>query len=67
MISPKEAAESLKDARRTERRSGIAFGYSLAAPHLIVWGLVWFAGYGGSDLWPAVCDLDLGWVLGRSA
>src|SRR5262249_7038661 len=52
MLSPQEAAESLKNARQTARRSGEAFGYRMASPHLFIWGAVWLAGYGASDLWP---------------
>lgn len=51
-VSQTEAAAALQDIARTERRSFSAYGYKSAAPHLILWGLVWVAGYGGNYLFP---------------
>lgn len=51
-LSSKEAAETLSDVARAERRSAQAFGYSRASPHLMIWGLVWVAGYASSDFYP---------------
>lgn len=51
-MTQQEAAAALHDIARTERRSFSAYGYKSAAPHLILWGLVWFAGYGGTYLFP---------------
>jgi hypothetical protein len=45
-LSSNEAAETLRDISRTERRSANAYGYGSASPHLILWGLIWAAGYG---------------------
>lgn len=45
-LSQTEAAEALRDISQAERRSSAAYGYRLAAPHLILWGVVWFIGYG---------------------
>lgn len=64
-LTPSEAADALRDIESTGRRSGQAFGYRVAAPHLVIWGLVWVVGYGGTDiaperagiLWPAVIVL----------
>lgn len=44
-VSPGQAAAALDDIDRTERRTRNAKGYAIASPHLILWGLVWMAGY----------------------
>jgi hypothetical protein len=49
-ISSGQAAEALGEIERTERRAHVAKGYSMASPHLILWGLVWIAGYGACAL-----------------
>jgi len=51
-LSPTEAADALREIDHAERRSFSAYGYKSAAPHLILWGLVWFIGYGGTYLFP---------------
>ncbi|MGA7711044.1 MAG: hypothetical protein WCA81_04020 [Rhizomicrobium sp.] len=51
-LTSKEAAETLSDVERASRRSAQAFGYRKASPHLILWGLVWVAGYSATDLYP---------------
>jgi len=52
MISPQQAADALKEAAAAEKRSARAYRYQRSAPHLFLWGAIWLAGYGGSDLWP---------------
>lgn len=49
-VSQAEAAEALKDISQTERRSSTAYGYTKAAPHLILWGPIWLIGYGAPSL-----------------
>ena len=56
-LTPNEAASALRDIEDTGRRSGQAFGYRLSAPHLIIWGLVWVVGYGGTDLAPRLTNM----------
>jgi len=63
-FSPPQAAATLRDIARTERASATAFLYRVAAPHLVLWGLIWIFGYGGSYLrpewavwWPALALL----------
>jgi hypothetical protein len=55
-LSHQEAASALQDIAKTERRSFSAYGYKAAAPHLILWGVVWFGGYIGTYLFPAQSD-----------
>jgi hypothetical protein len=51
-VSPGQAAAALDDIDRTERRTRNAKSYSIASPHLILWGLVWMAGYGACAVLP---------------
>jgi len=59
MITENEAAESLRDVERVSRRTHVAGAYSVASPHLILWGLVWVAGYTGTGL---TAPEHWGWV-----
>jgi len=56
-LSPKEAAHTLSDVERAARRSGQAYGYRKASPHLILWGLIWIVGYAGTDLHPEYANV----------
>ena len=51
-LSPGQAAESLKEIERTQRRSAEAQGYAHSSPQFILWGLIWMAGYAGTSLLP---------------
>jgi len=51
-LSPGQAAESLKEIERTQRRSVEVHEYANAAPGFVIWGLIWMFGYAGSDLLP---------------
>ena len=51
-LSQDQAAESLKEIDRTSQRSALAYSYARTSPYLIMWGLIWMAGYGLSDLYP---------------
>jgi hypothetical protein len=59
MITENEAAESLRDVERVSRRTHVASAYAGASPHLILWGLVWVAGYTGTGL---TAPVSWGWV-----
>jgi hypothetical protein len=52
VISSTEAAEALRDVAQTDRRTRVSGAYHVASPHLILWGLIWVAGYTGSGLTP---------------
>ena len=52
VISSTEAAEALRDIAQTDRRTRVSGAYHFASPHLILWGLVWAAGYTASGLTP---------------
>ena len=51
-LSPNEAAGALRDMAAVETRSRRLHGYREASPHLILWGVLWWAGYGLSEPWP---------------
>lgn len=44
-ISPAEAADALRDVDAAEGRVHTATAYRHAAPHLVLWGAIWVAGY----------------------
>jgi len=52
-IPPHEAAQALAAVERTQSRSATLRGYRGAAPHLILWGILWAIGYGLTDFFPA--------------
>jgi cbb3-type cytochrome oxidase subunit 3 len=52
VISSTEAAEALRDIAQTDRRTRVSGAYHVASPHLILWGLIWAAGYAGSGFTP---------------
>lgn len=49
-LSSQEAAESLAQAEQAGRRSKQAYFYHRSSPHLIMWGIIWIIGYGGTGL-----------------
>ena len=59
VISSTEAAEALRDIAQTDRRTRVSGAYHVASPHLILWGLIWAAGYTLSGLTPPE---QWGWV-----
>jgi hypothetical protein len=51
-VSRNEARETLRDISKTQQRSAMAHGYSQAAPHFFLWGVIWMLGYGSVYLGP---------------
>jgi hypothetical protein len=51
-INAQQAAQALKEVGAAERRSAEVYLYQRSAPYLLMWGAIWIAGYGGTDLWP---------------
>lgn len=45
-LSPTEAADTLRDINQTEQHSSTLRGYQKSSPYLILWGVIWFIGYG---------------------
>ena len=53
MVMPRdEARETLREIQKIERNSKKFHGYRMASPHLILWGIIWVIGYGGTFLRP---------------
>lgn len=63
MLSRDEASETLKSIQQTQGRSAQAYGYQSAAPFLILWGVIWFLGYGATDLYPRYADWAWGTLV----
>jgi hypothetical protein len=51
-LSHDQADDALRVIAEAQERSSRAYGYELAAPHLILWGLMWGIGYGVAGFWP---------------
>jgi hypothetical protein len=49
-VSPQDAAAALRDIDAAQARSKTLRGYQHAAPHFLIWGIVWVVGYGLSDV-----------------
>lgn len=76
-VPPREAADTLRAIQRAQQHSAAAYHYQKAAPHLLLWGVIWIVGYAatyagprGSLAWPPLIVLgvigDL-WISRRSA
>jgi hypothetical protein len=52
-VSPAEAKDTLRDISTTAHASSTFYGYRTASPHLLVWGVIWFIGYGAGYFRPA--------------
>jgi hypothetical protein len=47
-----DATAALHEVEQAENRSALLRGYQIAAPHLIIWGVIWAIGYTLSYLSP---------------
>lgn len=52
-LSPQDAADALRDIDAAQAHSATLREYQRAAPHFIIWGVLWAVGYGLSDAFPA--------------
>jgi len=59
-LSSREAAQSLSQAESASRRSAELYVYHRSSPHLIMWGIIWVFGYGGTGLTPENANLIWG-------
>ncbi len=55
-LSSEEAAASLSQVQEASRRSSQLYFYHRSSPHLIMWGIIWIIGYGGTGLLPQYSD-----------
>lgn len=51
-LSSEEAAASLNQVEQASKRSSQLYIYHRSSPHLIMWGIIWIIGYGGTGLFP---------------
>ncbi len=65
-VSQNDAADALRDIDQTQQRSARLYGYRVASPHLIVWGVIWAVGYTASyfrpqwqAVWPALVVIGM--------
>jgi hypothetical protein len=78
-VSSSEAEQALQQIDATGEASARVYGYHAAAPHLILWGIVWAVGYGANYffperalIWPVLVVLGIcgsawrGWQSGRN-
>jgi hypothetical protein len=62
-LSSHEAQASLAEAAQAGRRSAQLYAYSKASPYLVMWGIIWVLGYGGTGLSPHNADLIWGVLI----
>lgn len=67
-LSPSDAQSALKDIEKTENRAAASQHGRHAAPHLVMWGIVWMIGYAVSAARPDMswlwAPLTIGGVIG---
>jgi hypothetical protein len=51
-LSPQAAAAALRDIEQAEARSATLQDYQRAAPHFLIWGVLWAVGYSLSNFYP---------------
>lgn len=51
-LSSEEAVASLTQVEEAGRRSSQLYFYHCSSPHLIMWGIIWVIGYGGTGFFP---------------
>ena len=63
-ISKEKAESALRDLEQVGHHSATLYKYTKMAPHLILWGCVWIAGYGLSYALPSQPGLI--WLIANS-
>src|SRR5262249_21170679 len=51
-LSPQDATAALRDIDDAQERSAMLRDYQHAAPHFLIWGVIWAVGYGMTDIIP---------------
>lgn len=51
-LSPRDAAIALRDIQQAEARSATLHDYLRAAPHFLIWGILWAVGYSLANFSP---------------
>jgi hypothetical protein len=68
-LTSEQASQALRDLEAVGQRSGKLYRYQRTAPMLVLWGVIWFIGFGATQLSPARAQwlwlaLDIAGVLG---
>jgi hypothetical protein len=64
-LTPQDAAAALADIAHARSRSFELRAYQDAAPHFLLWGVIWLLGYGATDLAPHAANWV--WLVAVSA
>jgi hypothetical protein len=51
-LTPQDAAAALRDIEQIQARSATLYGYHRAAPHFMIWGVLWAVAYTLNDFFP---------------
>lgn len=51
-LTPQDAAAALRDIEQIQARSATLHGYHRAAPHFMIWGVLWAVAYTLNDFFP---------------
>jgi hypothetical protein len=57
VLTSQQASETLGEVAAAQRKASVLQGYAKSAPHFTLWGLIWVAGYAGTELLPAQAGL----------
>ena len=57
VLTSQQASETLGEVAAALRKASVLQGYSKAAPHFLLWGLIWAVAYAGTELFPARAGL----------
>ena len=57
VLTTQQASETLGEVAAAQRKARQLQGYSKAAPHFFLWGVIWLIGYAGTELFPATSGL----------
>jgi hypothetical protein len=52
VLTPQDAAAALRDIEQVQARSATLHDYHRAAPHFMIWGVLWAVGYTLNDFFP---------------
>ena len=63
-LSPAEAQSALKDIEKTENRAAASQHGRMAAPHLIIWGVIWAIGYLIGAIRPGISWIWIPLIIG---
>ncbi|MEO8309038.1 MAG: hypothetical protein ABI616_13475 [Pseudomonadota bacterium] len=56
-ITTQQASDTLDEVAAAQRKISVLQGYAKGAPHFLLWGVLWAAGYAGTELLPAHAGL----------